>query len=107
MEDNVAPREKIRVMEAGGLRDVARLLTGTTVPAFTSTLCAPTGLRQIAVARYAFGISGTIASQRRLLNGRRDEEADTAEVASTENRKLSQVSTEDTLVCSSGIKWYI
>ena len=33
-------------------------LTGTIVPAFTSTLCAPTGLRQIAVARYAFGIWG-------------------------------------------------
>ena len=33
-------------------------MIGTTVPAFTGTLCAPTGLRQIAVSRYAFGIWG-------------------------------------------------
>lgn len=31
---------------------------GVIVPAFTATLCAPTGLRQIAVSRYAFGIWG-------------------------------------------------
>lgn len=31
---------------------------GSIVPAFTATLCAPTGLRQIAVCRYAFGIWG-------------------------------------------------
>lgn len=33
-------------------------LLGTTIPAFTATLCPPTGLRQIAVSRYAFGIWG-------------------------------------------------
>lgn len=33
-------------------------LIGTTVPAFTATLSPPTGLRQIAVSRYAFGIWG-------------------------------------------------
>lgn len=33
-------------------------LTGSAIPAFTATLCAPTGLRQIAVSRYAFGIWG-------------------------------------------------
>ena len=33
-------------------------LTGTLVPAFTATLCPPTGLRQIAVARYSFGVWG-------------------------------------------------
>ncbi|KAK4946067.1 hypothetical protein LTR10_014869 [Elasticomyces elasticus] len=32
---------------------------GSVVPAFTATLCAPTGLRQIAVSRYAFGIFGS------------------------------------------------
>jgi purine-cytosine permease-like protein len=32
---------------------------GSIVPAFTATLCAPTGLRQIAVSRYAFGIWGS------------------------------------------------
>ena len=32
---------------------------GSVIPAFTSTLCAPTGLRQIAVSRYAFGIWGS------------------------------------------------
>ena len=37
---------------------IAATFIGTTVPAFTSTLCAPTGLRQIAVSRYAFGIWG-------------------------------------------------
>lgn len=33
-------------------------LLGSTVPAFTATLCPPTGLRQIAVARYSLGIWG-------------------------------------------------
>lgn len=33
-------------------------LTGTTIPAFTATLCPQTGLRQIAVSRFAFGIEG-------------------------------------------------
>ena len=33
-------------------------LAGSAIPAFTATLCAPTGLRQIAVSRYAFGIWG-------------------------------------------------
>ncbi|OBT66050.1 hypothetical protein VE03_03264 [Pseudogymnoascus sp. 23342-1-I1] len=33
-------------------------LIGSTVPAFTATLCPPTGLRQIAVARYSLGIWG-------------------------------------------------
>ena len=33
-------------------------LIGTLVPAFTATLCPPTGLRQLAVSRYAFGIWG-------------------------------------------------
>lgn len=33
-------------------------LTGSAVPAFTATLCPPTGLRQIAVARYSLGIWG-------------------------------------------------
>ncbi|KAE8349441.1 permease for cytosine/purines, uracil, thiamine, allantoin-domain-containing protein [Aspergillus coremiiformis] len=33
-------------------------LTGTVMPAFTATLSPPSGLRQIAVARYAFGIWG-------------------------------------------------
>ena len=32
---------------------------GSIVPAFTATLCAPTGLRQIATSRYAFGIWGS------------------------------------------------
>jgi purine-cytosine permease-like protein len=32
---------------------------GSVIPAFTATLCAPTGLRQIAVCRYAFGIWGS------------------------------------------------
>jgi len=32
---------------------------GSIIPAFTATLCAPTGLRQIAVSRYAFGIWGS------------------------------------------------
>lgn len=32
---------------------------GSVIPAFTATLCAPTGLRQIAVSRYAFGIWGS------------------------------------------------
>ncbi|OBT93536.1 hypothetical protein VE01_08294 [Pseudogymnoascus verrucosus] len=31
---------------------------GSTIPAFTATLCPPTGLRQIAVARYSLGIWG-------------------------------------------------
>lgn len=31
---------------------------GAMVPAFSATLCPPTGLRQIAVSRYAFGIWG-------------------------------------------------
>jgi purine-cytosine permease-like protein len=31
---------------------------GSIIPAFTATLCVPAGLRQIAVARYAFGIWG-------------------------------------------------
>lgn len=33
-------------------------IIGSTVPAFTATLCPPTGLRQIAVARYSLGIWG-------------------------------------------------
>ena len=33
-------------------------LIGSVVPAFTATLCPPTGLRQIAVARYSLGIWG-------------------------------------------------
>jgi purine-cytosine permease-like protein len=32
--------------------------TGCIIPAFTATLCAPLGLRQIAASRYAFGIWG-------------------------------------------------
>ncbi|KEF57381.1 uncharacterized protein A1O9_05298, partial [Exophiala aquamarina CBS 119918] len=32
--------------------------TGAIVPTFTATFCALTGLRQIAMARYAFGICG-------------------------------------------------
>lgn len=32
---------------------------GCIVPSFTATLCAPTGLRQIATSRYAFGIWGS------------------------------------------------
>jgi purine-cytosine permease-like protein len=32
---------------------------GSVIPAFTATLSAPTGLRQIAVSRYAFGIWGS------------------------------------------------
>lgn len=37
---------------------VLATLIGTTVPAFAATLSPPTGLRQIAVSRYAFGIWG-------------------------------------------------
>lgn len=33
-------------------------LIGSSVPAFTATLCPPTGLRQIAIARYSLGIWG-------------------------------------------------
>ncbi|KAB8236441.1 purine-cytosine permease family protein [Aspergillus alliaceus] len=33
-------------------------MTGTIMPAFTATLSPPSGLRQVAVARYAFGIWG-------------------------------------------------
>lgn len=33
-------------------------VTGTLVPAFTATLCPPSGLRQIAFSRFAFGIWG-------------------------------------------------
>ncbi|KFY32740.1 hypothetical protein V495_08778 [Pseudogymnoascus sp. VKM F-4514 (FW-929)] len=33
-------------------------LLGSTVPAFTATLCPPTGLRQLAVARYSLGLWG-------------------------------------------------
>ncbi|OBT55041.1 hypothetical protein VE04_05207 [Pseudogymnoascus sp. 24MN13] len=32
---------------------------GSIIPAFTASLCAPTGLRQIATSRYAFGIWGS------------------------------------------------
>lgn len=32
---------------------------GSVIPAFTATLCAPLGLRQIATSRYAFGIWGS------------------------------------------------
>ena len=32
---------------------------GSIIPAFTATLCAPTGLRQIAVSRYTYGIWGS------------------------------------------------
>ncbi|KAH8801470.1 nucleoside transporter [Xylogone sp. PMI_703] len=32
---------------------------GSVIPAFTATLCAPLGLRQIAASRYAFGIWGS------------------------------------------------
>ena len=45
-------------VNASVILTVFATLIGTTIPAFAATLCPQTGLRQIAVSRFAFGIEG-------------------------------------------------
>ncbi|KAF2168970.1 hypothetical protein M409DRAFT_36272 [Zasmidium cellare ATCC 36951] len=53
----LGPLLGLSVNESIGLSDAATVI-GSVIPGFTATLCAPLGLRQIAVSRYAFGIWG-------------------------------------------------
>ena len=54
----LGPTMGLSVIDSVVISVFANIL-GSVIPSFTATLCPPTGLRQIAVCRYAFGIWGS------------------------------------------------